>query len=92
MCGNGRDGVLDESLVYGTYRNIPYIGSFCNEPGYGKTVNVDLHDAGSTERLGYKDMKLVSTRFIEKGEVLITKFFLKLISIANYILAYYDTK
>jgi len=66
--GNGRDGVLDESLVYGTYRNIPYIGSFCNEPGYGKTVNVDLHDAGSTERLGYKDMKLVSTRFIEKGE------------------------
>ncbi len=69
--GSGRDGVIDESLVYGIYRNIPYIGSFCNEPGYGKTENVDLREAGPTQRLGYKDMKLVSTRFIEKGEEIV---------------------
>ena len=69
--GTERDGVLDETLVYGVYRNIPYIGSFCNEPGYGKTENVDLHDASATQRIGYKDMKLVSTRFIKKGEEIV---------------------
>tara|TARA_B100000214_G_scaffold375563_1_gene362716 strand:+ start:3903 stop:4388 length:486 start_codon:yes stop_codon:yes gene_type:complete len=69
--GNQKDGVLDETLVYGTYRNIPYVGSFCNEPGYDKTENVDLYDASPTNIPGFKDMKLVSTRNIKKGEEIV---------------------
>ena len=68
---NGRDGVLDESLVFGVYRNIPYIGSLCNEPGFGKSENIELQDAAPTKRRGYKDLKLVSTRFIKKGEEIV---------------------
>lgn len=63
-----RDGVLDETLVYGIYRNIPYIGPYCNEPPHGKKMNVDLFQAGPTKRHGYKDMKFVSITEIKKGE------------------------
>ena len=64
------DGHLDETLVYDMYRNIPYVGCFCNEPKHDHDVNVSLYKT-SRKLQGFEDMKLVSTRFIKKGEEIV---------------------
>lgn len=66
--GNKRDGILEDSHIFGTYRNIPYVGPFVNEPPPGKEENVYFEEASPTNIIGYRDMKFISKRFIKKGE------------------------
>jgi len=63
-------GVMDSSLLFGTFRNIPYVGAYLNEPAYVNDVNCAVSEPLDVPNTNFVDYKFTTTRYIKKGEEL----------------------
>tara|TARA_A100001015_G_scaffold237898_1_gene270621 strand:- start:8259 stop:8759 length:501 start_codon:yes stop_codon:yes gene_type:complete len=63
-------GVMDSSLLFGTFRNIPYVGAYLNEPTYVDDVNCTMSGPLNVPNTNFIDYKLTTTRYVKKGEEL----------------------